>query len=323
MSLEFSGAQSLDRDGNVTKYSWNFGDGTSSLGIQASHTYKSLGLFTTTLTVTDDDGASSSASVLIQSRAQSAGYYTGSIFSDVTESSTKVEVIIGANHIIHAHDWFNFRTSYWGDLTATDDGASGVLSAEVWNPAFVFPDGSTVGVVNVEAEILARRNIFGTYSGAADSGTVDIHYLPELAERPSSLSEVSGAWGWTDGAAYAATLMVSVSGKLDYSDTDGCTGRGHLVVLEPSLNGYQFQIEWSCPDSLDPAWNGAGTGLAFVDDYHVPGTHWLVFAESVWNGTSNVWSMERPASLASGSLSSETNRSETVSGPQRGSRRRR
>ena len=57
LSLEFDGSQSSDLDGNVTNYSWDFGDGTISLGSQANHTYTSLALFTATLTITDDDGA--------------------------------------------------------------------------------------------------------------------------------------------------------------------------------------------------------------------------------------------------------------------------
>ena len=323
LSLEFDGSQSSDRDGSVTNYSWEFGDGTSSLGSQANHTYTSLGLFTATLTVSDDDGASSSTSVQIKSHAQAAGYYTGFIFSDVTQSFTEVAVIIGTDLNIHAYDRFNFRTSYWGDLSVTEDRATGVLSAEVWDPAFVFPGGSTVGIVNVAADISARQYVIGTYSGVADTGTVDIQYLPELSERPSSLSEVSGTWGWTDGAGYTAMLMVSESGRLDYSDTDGCTGQGQLLVLDPTLNGFQFQFDWNCPGNPDPAWNGPGTGLAFVDDYYVPGTHWLVFAESIWNGTSDVWSMERPAPVAVGSLSTGANKSGTLLSPNRGSRKHR
>ncbi len=297
LSLVFDGSMSSDPDGNVTEYSWDFGDGATSLGSQANHTYTALGLFTATLTITDNDGANSSTSVQIDSHAQIAGYYFGDISSSVTGTSTQIEVIIGTNHEIHAYDWFNLRTSYWGNFSVTEDRATGVLSAEVWDPASTFIDGSTFGFIDVDAFISARQSVAGTYSGVGDIGTIDIQYIPARAERPSSLSEVSGNWGWTDGVGYTATLMISGSGELEYSDTDGWIGRGQLTILDPTLNVIQFQIDWTHPTLND----GPGSGLAYVDDFSTPGIHWLVFAES-WEAVvneyeagSDVWSLERPA----------------------------
>lgn len=178
LSLEFDGSQSSDGDGNVTSYSWDFGDGTSSLGSQADHTYTSLGLFTATLTITDDDGANSSTSVQINSHAQIAGYYYGEISSSVTGTSTEIEVIIGTNHEIHAYDWFNGTVSYWGNFSVTEDRANGVLSAEVWDPMSTFVDDSTFGFVDVDAFISARQTVVGTYNGVGDFGTIDIQYSP-------------------------------------------------------------------------------------------------------------------------------------------------
>jgi len=304
LSLVFDGSMSSDPDGNVTEYSWDFGDGATSLGSQANHTYTALGLFTATLTITDDDGANSSTSVQIDSHAQIAGYYTGSIFSNVTQSFTDVEVIIGTNHKIHAYDWINFRTSYWGDFSVTEDRATGMLSAEIWDPAFVFPDGTMLGIIDVDADILARQNVFATYSGVGDNGTIDIQYLPELAERPSSLSDVSGIWDWTDGLGYTATLMVSQSGELDYSDTDGCTGQGQLDVLDPSLNGFQVQFDWNCAPDFGP-WSG----LAFIDDFYDPGTQWIVITEaSLDNATSAAWSLMRPEPIAASGSVAQANK---------------
>lgn len=304
LTVEFDGSSSNDSDGSITTYTWFTGDGSSYTGSNISHTYTTLGQFSATLTVTDDDGANSSTSVQIQSHAQIAGYYTGTIFSNVTQSFTDVEVIIGTNHKIHAYDWINFRTSYWGDLNIIEDRATGMLSAEIWDPAFVFPDGTMLGIVDVDANILARQNVFATYSGVGDNGTIDIQYLPELAERPSSLSDVSGIWDWTDGFGYTATLMISQSGELDYSDTDGCTGQGQLDVLDPSLNGFQVQFDWNCAPDFGP-WSG----LAFIDDFYAPGTQWIVFVEaSLDNSTSEAWSLERPEPVAARGFIAQANK---------------
>ncbi|MBW2257244.1 MAG: S8 family serine peptidase [Deltaproteobacteria bacterium] len=55
--LFFDGTNSLDPDGTVVDWYWNFGDGTTSTGSTASHTYAAAGEYPVALTVTDDLGA--------------------------------------------------------------------------------------------------------------------------------------------------------------------------------------------------------------------------------------------------------------------------
>ncbi len=49
---------STDSDGSIETYAWHFGDGNSSALRSPGHTYAAPGVYTVTLTVTDDDGAS-------------------------------------------------------------------------------------------------------------------------------------------------------------------------------------------------------------------------------------------------------------------------
>jgi len=61
-AVSFNGTASIDSDGNIVSYNWAFGDGTSGTGPTPDHTYMTDGTFTVILTVTDNDGATDSAS---------------------------------------------------------------------------------------------------------------------------------------------------------------------------------------------------------------------------------------------------------------------
>ena len=66
LTANFSGAGSTDSDGSIVEYVWNFGDGTTAYGVDASHTFNAPGTYTVTLTVTDDDGAADTATAQIE-----------------------------------------------------------------------------------------------------------------------------------------------------------------------------------------------------------------------------------------------------------------
>ncbi len=59
--IEFNGGYSRASDGHITSYNWNFGDGTTASGVSVSHTYQKPGRYIITLTVTDNAGATGSA----------------------------------------------------------------------------------------------------------------------------------------------------------------------------------------------------------------------------------------------------------------------
>lgn len=73
------GAEAVDPDGSIEAYSWEFGDGTSAVGPSASHAYEARGTYTVLLTVTDDQGASSSESRVVDIRPR----FTRALIKDV------------------------------------------------------------------------------------------------------------------------------------------------------------------------------------------------------------------------------------------------
>jgi PKD repeat protein len=64
VAVSFDGSASSDPDGNVVAYDWDFGDNTAGSGATVSHIY-AAGMYTVTLTVTDDMGATNSATLNI------------------------------------------------------------------------------------------------------------------------------------------------------------------------------------------------------------------------------------------------------------------
>lgn len=66
LTVGVDGGGSSDPDGTVAGYSWNWGDGTpDTTGVRQTHTYRTAGDHTVTLTVTDDRGGTASATATV------------------------------------------------------------------------------------------------------------------------------------------------------------------------------------------------------------------------------------------------------------------
>ncbi|MEM6628567.1 MAG: PKD domain-containing protein, partial [Bacteroidota bacterium] len=65
LTVNFNGTTSTDADGNIVTYAWDFGDNTNGTGATTTHTYNAPGVYISSLTVTDDEGGTGVASVII------------------------------------------------------------------------------------------------------------------------------------------------------------------------------------------------------------------------------------------------------------------
>jgi len=61
-AVGFDAGATTDPDGSVIAYRWDFGDGATATGVQASHSYARAGTYTVALTATDGAGRSSTTS---------------------------------------------------------------------------------------------------------------------------------------------------------------------------------------------------------------------------------------------------------------------
>ncbi|MDX1612015.1 MAG: PKD domain-containing protein, partial [Candidatus Thermoplasmatota archaeon] len=75
LSCDFDASSSSDPDGTIASYAWTLGDGATATGATpATHTYPTWGSYTVTLTVTDDDGATSQASAQVTVGPEDPGF---------------------------------------------------------------------------------------------------------------------------------------------------------------------------------------------------------------------------------------------------------
>ncbi|MEM9712164.1 MAG: PKD domain-containing protein [Actinomycetota bacterium] len=78
LTVTFDGSGSTDPDGSVVAHAWDLGDGTSASGPVVEHTFVEPGTYDVTLTVTDDEGATTSDTVRITATEQGGGSIGGS-----------------------------------------------------------------------------------------------------------------------------------------------------------------------------------------------------------------------------------------------------
>lgn len=83
LTVVCSGERSSDVDGAISAYAWDFGDGSRATGPSVEHTYATVGEFRVTLTVTDDRGATGTASAGVVATGSEA-VYNGSLFDQAT-----------------------------------------------------------------------------------------------------------------------------------------------------------------------------------------------------------------------------------------------
>lgn len=65
LTVNFDASGSTDLDGSITSYAWSFGDYQTDSGMLNAHTFGSPGIYETTLTVTDNAGNESTATVQV------------------------------------------------------------------------------------------------------------------------------------------------------------------------------------------------------------------------------------------------------------------
>ena len=120
LDCNFDATDSTDVDGSIVSYEWSFGDNNIDSGITPSYSYAANGSYSVTLTVTDDAGASHSASEII---TVSDGQPTPDIILTGTRSGNGRSItlnwsgITGTNVDVYVNGNLNNTTANDGSIT--------------------------------------------------------------------------------------------------------------------------------------------------------------------------------------------------------------
>jgi DNA/RNA endonuclease G (NUC1) len=138
----FSAASSIDPNGSIASVEWNFGDGASASGSSASHAFAQDGVYVVTVTVTDNDGLSDTASlsVTVSNVAPALGD-----FDDISLEAGGAYTVEGTFSDPGADSWI--ATVNWGDGSSP---SQAMLSGQNFSLVHVY---ATAGVFTVTVTV--------------------------------------------------------------------------------------------------------------------------------------------------------------------------
>jgi hypothetical protein len=137
-TVAFSAAASIDPNGSVVSYEWSFGDGTTGAGVNASHTYTQDGIYSVSVSITDNDGLTDTVTttITVANVAPSVGE-----FPDATLHTGDVYTVSGSFTDPGAETWT--ATVNWGDGSAP---STATLSSRNFSLAHTYTSAGTFTV---------------------------------------------------------------------------------------------------------------------------------------------------------------------------------
>jgi PKD repeat protein len=251
----FSSAGSLDPDGTIVSYDWDFGDGSSGTGAAPQHAYQADGTFTVLLTVTDDGGATGSASTTatitpapIPPSADAGGPYSGLVGTPVNFDGTGSGDADGSvvayawdfgdggvsNEASPAHS-YSVDGAFTVTLTVTDnDGLTGTdTTTATINPA----GGNTPPVANANGPYSGTEGAAVQFSSMGSSdpdGSISV-YAWDFGDGNTS-SAANPAHSYVAAGTYTVTLTVTDNSGDSAVDSTSAAIEAVVVNMPPSAN---------------------------------------------------------------------------------------
>ena len=223
LTVSFSSSGSVDPEGGGLTYAWSFGDGAGSTSPNPTHTYFDDGAYQPTLTVTDTEGLTGSASLVVAAgnTAPSVSLQTprnGQLFSfgetvsfaatisdpeDGTIDCTRAKVTYSLGHDGHAHQ------------ITSRNGCSGSIA------------------IPAEGEHDLAANLYGVFDAEyTDEGGLTTHSVRTLQQRHRQAEHFSAQSG----------IQIASHGPAEGGRAVGYTENGDWISFTPYALGNATRI---------------------------------------------------------------------------------
>ncbi|MBI1729243.1 thermonuclease family protein [Candidatus Acetothermia bacterium] len=174
-AVTFDGTSSVDLDGSISSYAWNFGDGGTATSVTVTHVFSAAGLFTVTLTVTDNRGSVGVANrnVAVGSGGTSSGGQTPPITNPPVVTGSK-PVIIESIHYDAAGDDNSSENGEWIVLLASTQD----VDMSDWTVADELGDrGVTSHVYRIPSGFVIKASSRATvFTGCGTNTATELHW---------------------------------------------------------------------------------------------------------------------------------------------------
>lgn len=250
LNVDFDASDSTDSDGNIASYSWDFGDGFFGTGETVSHTYTVIGDFVAKLTVTDDDGATHTTSIVIAPTG--VGYPLASFTADPIVGTSPLTVSVNGTASYDPNGTINSYQWRWGDGAAA---GSGSTNSHVYTIVGTFrlelivtdnsglSDTTWVYITVNEPGGGGNQTPNASFTANPQSGLapldVDVNATNSI---DSDGTIASYSWNWGDGtpngSGVTASHQYSNPGNytivLTVTDNDGATDNASVAIVATS-----------------------------------------------------------------------------------------
>jgi len=247
--VQFDGSGSSDADGTIDSYAWDFGDGSTGTGVNPTHAYSTTGTFSVSLTVTDNDGLTSTDNTTatigigdLPPVADANGPYTGTVGVPVAFDGTGST---DPNGNIDTYEW-DFGDGNIG---------TGATPSHTYASAGIY----TVTLTVTDTTALSDSD--------TTTATIDALPQPPVADPGGPYNGTAGEAVSMDGSGSSDPDGTVVEWNWDFGD--GSTGTGEMTSHTYAAAGtYTVNLTVVDNDGLSSA--PADTTATIVDQTQIP-----------------------------------------------------
>jgi PKD repeat protein len=245
LNVTLDASTSVDGNGTIVSYQWNFGDGNTGSGVTTSHTYAVPGTYSITLTIEDNDGIQSTNTQSVTVSAAPNNAPTASFLHNQTDLQVSVDASnsTDGDGTITGYSW-NFGDGNTGSgvtashtyavpgtytvtLTVTDD--DGAIDTNPQQVTVTAPAGWATIVGN--SNFRSPNNTTSTELILTPDGTIvdDMWMIAVITYHEAPITTITPPAGWTllnsqytMGTSYGAIYAKQrVTGETSYTFTLG------------------------------------------------------------------------------------------------------